>query len=80
MSGIAARKENGIASLAYDPGIHHFPLKDGFPLQVRQMTASSLIVPSHSTDAPTGGPPGGRCRKVIVANAPSQEPTAAKAT
>jgi hypothetical protein len=34
----------------------------------------------YSGAAPTGGPPGGRCRKVIVANAPSHEPTAAKAT
>jgi len=35
---------------------------------------------AHSTTAPTGGPPGGRCRKVIVKYAPSQEPTAANAT
>ena len=34
----------------------------------------------YSGAAPTGGPPGGRCRNVIVANAPSHEPRAAKPT
>jgi hypothetical protein len=34
----------------------------------------------HSGAAPIGGPPGGRCKKVIVAYAPSHEPIAAKAT
>lgn len=34
----------------------------------------------YSGAAPTGGPPGGRCRNVIDAYAPSHEPIAAKAT
>ena len=34
----------------------------------------------YSGDAPSGGPPGGRCRKVMVRNAPIHEPAAAKAT
>jgi hypothetical protein len=34
----------------------------------------------YSTAAPTGGPPGGRCKNVIDANAPIHEPIAAKAT
>jgi len=34
----------------------------------------------QSGAAPTGGPPADRCMKVIVMNAPIQEPAAAKAT
>ena len=34
----------------------------------------------HSTAAPTGGPPGGRCRKVMVRYAPIHDPSAANAT
>jgi len=34
----------------------------------------------QSGAAPTGGPPAARCMKVIVMNAPIQEPAAAKAT
>jgi hypothetical protein len=34
----------------------------------------------QSGAAPTGGPPVGRCIKLIVVNAPIQEPAAAKAT
>src|SRR5215468_3219888 len=34
----------------------------------------------YSTAAPIGGPPGGRCRKVMVRYAPIHEPSAAKAT
>ncbi len=41
---------------------------------------SARAHPSHSTAAPTGGPPGGRCKNVIVMKAPIQEPIAANST
>jgi hypothetical protein len=46
-------------------------------------TVGFVNAPAHedySGAAPTGGPPGGRCRNVIDANAPSHEPAAAKPT
>jgi hypothetical protein len=49
----------------------------------RRIALNHLTLPiawSYSGPAPTGGPPGGRCRNEIDANAPIHEPAAAKAT
>jgi hypothetical protein len=48
--------------------------------RVIQYAAASRLKHDYSGAAPIGGPPGGRCKKVIVAYAPSHEPIAAKAT
>ena len=70
-----SRSKNGVA-----PYASMFLVEKWMAGTSPAMTTEPWFVPSHSGAAPTGGPPGGRCRNVIVANAPSHEPTAAKAT
>jgi hypothetical protein len=44
------------------------------------INGANAFTARYSGVAPTGGRPGGRCRKVIEAKAPIQEPAAAKIT